>query len=173
MNIGDNMTREIRIQVDDGQEIILTPFLKGNKHFSVWLCQGSYNSETQEYSTQFHIADYDIELWVEHLQRIQERKAEYLKQFAPPRDIFAEIAEKADSFFAFYNRKPQKLCVNAEFLEELIGLCLQDPCLPHEYRLRMAQKNFRVVEKLNLQIFGLQVVRRFDEVKETCGYVLE
>ncbi len=167
------MTKEIRIQVDDGQEIILTPFLKGDKHFSVWLCQGSYNPETQEYSTQFHIADYDIELWVKHLQMIQERKAEYLKQFAPPRDIFAEIAKEADSFFALYNRKPEKLCVNAEFLEKLIELGLQDPCLPSEDRLRLAQKNFRVVDKLNLQLFGLQVVRRFDEIKEECGFILE
>ena len=167
------MIKEIHIPVGQDQEITLAPFSKGNRHFSIWLCQGSYNKITKEWGTQFHISDFELDMWLEHLQDIKNRREFFLKDLQEKRDVFAEIASATDNFYALYNRKAQKLCVNTEFLELLIEICLDSPGISSEDKIRLAQKNIKVVEKLNLQCFGLQVVRRFDEIKEECGFILE
>ena len=64
----------IRDKLTDGQEIIITTLGRGkSKHFSVWLCQGKYNEENDEYGTQFHIADWELDFWIKKLIEIRDK----------------------------------------------------------------------------------------------------
>lgn len=161
------MKKEIRLPIGDDQEIVLTPFERGDKHFSIWLCQGSYDPKTREWGTQFQIADFNLAFWIKQLQEIQDNKEETLRTlYQEKEESFSKILDKAiDLFYQVNGVSPDTLQVSQKGFDLVVQAYLEDGGFPKStWQYLIETISFQV--PLNLICFGLKVVRRFDEISD-------
>ena len=168
------MKQEIKIPVSEDQEIILSTLGKSKNQFSIWLCQGTYNESTEEYATQFHISTMELDEWISKLQEIKQKKQEYLEQIhkTPAKDIVQEIFESIEAFQKVTGCRPNKICVNEVILDTLLNFCVG------AINVNPAEKQQYIKDKkrqipLELFLYGIPVVRKFDEITKAPGYILE
>jgi hypothetical protein len=161
------MKKEIRLPIGDDQEIVLTPFERGDKHFSIWLCQGSYDPNTQQWNTQFHIADFNLAFWIKQLQEIKENKEETLRAFYPKKEesFLKVLAEAIDLFIQVNGVAPDILQVSPKGFDFVVQAYLEDGDFPKStWKDHMEAISQQV--PLNLICYGMKIVRRFDEIPD-------
>lgn len=161
--------KEIRFSIGIDQEIILTPLGRdSNKSFSIWLCQGTYHKEKDEWGTQFHISDFDLKFWIAKLQEIDNTR-EKIKEELFGKPILERLSQEIDSFTATKGKDPSRIYVCAKALD-LLSLEVAAEITVYEGDIKSLKKQDK---PLDLHIFGLKVYRRFDEVSEEQLFVLE
>lgn len=161
--------KEIQIPVGLDQTIVLTRFgREDSNHFSIWLCQGTYDEEKDEWNTQFHISDFELKFWITKLQEIDNTR-EKIKEELFGKSILEKLSEEIDSFTATKGKSPSRIYVCAKALD-LLSLEVAAEITVYEGDIKSLKKQDK---PLDLHIFGLKVYRRFDEVSEEQLFVLE